>query len=284
MKLAMIDDGNGPAIAIVRDGQCLMLRDIYQAAPDDMTMLIERWADIGDDVAEAAATARGWRSFEPAALMAPVPRPGRMMAIGLNYLDHIEEMGHARPEHQVWFSKLANAHPPYASVQMPRVSEQIDYEVELVAIIGKGGRHITAERASEHVFGYCVGNDVSVRDWQFETPQWSLGKSFDTHGPFGPWITTADEVVDPHGRAISCRVNGELVQESNTGLLCFNIWQQIEHLSKAMTLMPGDVIFSGTPGGVGASYDPPRYLKAGDVVRCEVEGLGWIENIFASED
>jgi 2-keto-4-pentenoate hydratase/2-oxohepta-3-ene-1,7-dioic acid hydratase in catechol pathway len=207
-----------------------------------------------------------------------------MLAIGLNYVDHIDEMGHARPEHQVWFSKQCGSHPPFAPVQIPRVSSAIDYEVELVVVIGKGGRHISAQDAPAHVFGYAVGNDVSVRDWQFATPQWDLGKSFDTHGPFGPWITTSDEVGDPHGRAISCTVNGSVVQRSNTGHLCFNVWQQIEHLSKAMTLALGDVIFTGTPGGVGASYEPPRYLKAGDSVLCEIEGLGSIENSFVVED
>jgi ureidoglycolate lyase len=153
----------------------------------------------------------------------------------------------------------------------------------MVAVIGAGGRHITAAEAPRAVFGWCVGNDVTERMWQHRTPQWSLGKSFDTHAPFGPWITTADEIADPHALDLSCVVNGESRQASNTRNLVFNAWDQIEHLSTAMTLEPGDVIFTGTPGGVGAAMSPRRFLKAGDRVRCEVEGLGAIETVCEAE-
>jgi 2-keto-4-pentenoate hydratase/2-oxohepta-3-ene-1,7-dioic acid hydratase in catechol pathway len=155
--------------------------------------------------------------------------------------------------------------------------------VELVAVIGRRGKHIPADRASEHVFGYCVGNDVTERFWQHATPQWSLGKSFDTHAPFGPWITTADEVADPHALGIRCTVNGEPRQESDTRHLVFDLWHQIEHLSSAMTLEPGDLIFTGTPGGVGAAMEPRRFLQAGDVVRCEIDGLGHIQGTMVAE-
>jgi 2-keto-4-pentenoate hydratase/2-oxohepta-3-ene-1,7-dioic acid hydratase in catechol pathway len=283
MKIATIATPRGPEIALVRGNEHLLLSDSIPASPTDMTELIARWDEWKGLVQRADQDATTWRTHDPADLLAPVPRPGRILAIGLNYIDHIDEMGHPRPEHQVWFSKQSGVHPPFAPVQIPRVSQDVDHEVELVAIIGKGGRHIRAEDAPAHVFGYCVGNDVSVRDWQFRTHQWDLGKSFDTHGPFGPWITTSDEVADPHGRDIRCSVNDVVVQQSNTGLLCFDIWQQIAYLSQAMTLAPGDLIFTGTPGGVGASYDPPRYLKAGDTVRCEIDGLGWIENRFVAE-
>ena len=158
-----------------------------------------------------------------------------------------------------------------------------DYEVELVAVIGKPGKHIPAERAQDHVFGYCVGNDVTERMWQHATSQWSLGKSFDTHAPIGPWIATADEVDDPHELDLCCSVNGQIRQSSNTKHLVFNLWEQIAHLSTGITLEPGDLIFTGTPAGVGAAMDPRVFLKAGDVVRCEIEKIGVIEGVMAAE-
>ncbi|MCB2078563.1 MAG: fumarylacetoacetate hydrolase family protein, partial [Novosphingobium sp.] len=172
---------------------------------------------------------------------------------------------------------------PYDPILIAKGGEFVDYEVELVAVIGKRGKHIQAGNAHEYIFGYCVGNDVTERMWQHAGPQWSLGKSFDTHAPIGPWITTSDEIPDPHALTISCFVNGEPRQESNTRHLVFDIWQQIEHLSGAMTLEPGDLIFTGTPGGVGAAMDPRQFLQAGDIVRCDIEQLGFIEGKMEKE-
>ena len=166
---------------------------------------------------------------------------------------------------------------PFDPVQVP--TPACDYEVEMVAVIGAGGRNLGKADAPAAVFGWCVGNDVTERMWQHRTPQWSLGKSFDTHAPFGPWITTADEIADPHALDLRCLINGETRQNSNTKNLVFDVWAQIEHLSTAMTLEPGDVIFTGTPGGVGAAMNPRQFLKAGDVMRCEVNGLGAIEAV-----
>jgi 2-keto-4-pentenoate hydratase/2-oxohepta-3-ene-1,7-dioic acid hydratase in catechol pathway len=211
-------------------------------------------------------------------LLAPVARPGKVFAIGLNYADHIAESGLETPKEQLWFTKaVTSINGPNDPIQVPKISPFVDYEVELVAVIGHGGRHIPADRAHEHIFGYCVGNDVTERMWQHRTPQWTLGKSFDTHAPIGPWITTSDEVNDPHDLDLKCLVNGETRQSSNTRHLVFNIWDQIAQLSAAMTLEPGDLIFTGTPGGVGAAMDPRQFLKAGDTVRCEIETLGVIE-------
>ena len=150
-------------------------------------------------------------------------------------------------------------------------------------MIGKRGRHISRADAPSHVFGYTVGNDVSVRDWQLRTAQWTLGKSFDTHCPIGPAIVTADEVGDPHALGIRCLVNGETRQSSNTSYLVFDLWDQIAYVSQAMTLQPGDLIFTGTPGGVGVAFKPPRLLAVGDVVRCEIDKLGAIENKVVAE-
>jgi 2-keto-4-pentenoate hydratase/2-oxohepta-3-ene-1,7-dioic acid hydratase (catechol pathway) len=241
----------------------------------------------------------GWDGFKPGAgaisarpvpldeaiLLPPIVRPGKILAIGLNYADHIRETGMEIPARQIWFSKQPTAaNGPFDSIVLPKVAQAVDYEAELVAVIGKGGRHISKEEAPGHVFGYCVGNDVSVRDWQMATSQWMLGKSFDTHAPFGPWITTADEITDPHRLGIRAYVNGEKRQDSNTAHLVFNLWDQIAHVSQVMTLEPGDLIFTGTPGGVGMGFDPPRYLKDGDVVRIEIDQLGAIEAVCRDEE
>jgi len=277
MKLCTYSTKRGPRLGIVKDGL------IFDGGIDaSMTEVIAGWPAQRARL-EAAANGQGI-PFTQASLLAPVLRPGKIFAIGLNYADHIAESKLGTPENQVWFTKAVTAiNGPYAPVQIPKVSAFVDYEVELVAVIGKGGRHISAKDAAEHIFGYCVGNDVTERAWQHRTPQWSLGKSFDTHAPIGPWITTADEIGNVHGLDVSCSVNGEMRQSSNTRNLVFNVFDQVAHLSEAMTLEPGDLIFTGTPGGIGAAMDPRRFLKAGDVVRCEITGLGFIENRFVQE-
>jgi len=248
-----------------------------------MIDLIANWEAVKDDLAAKAATDSGV-PLASVKLEAPVPRPGKIWAIGLNYADHIAESKMGTPERQVWFTKAqTSVNAPYDPILIAQGTATPDYEVELVAIVGKGGKHIAAADAPAAIFGYCVGNDVTERMWQHAGPQWSLGKSFDTHAPMGPWIVTADEVGDPHALGIRCFVNGEKRQESNTAHLVFNIWQQVEHLSTGMTLEPGDVLFTGTPGGVGAAMDPRQFLQPGDVVRCEIDGLGHIEGVMAAE-
>ncbi len=248
-----------------------------------MIDLIANWEAVKDDLAAKAATDSGV-PLASVKLEAPVPRPGKIWAIGLNYADHIAESKMGTPERQVWFTKAqTSVNGPYDPILIAQGTATPDYEVELVAIVGKGGKHIAAADAPAAIFGYCVGNDVTERMWQHAGPQWSLGKSFDTHAPMGPWIVTADEVGDPHALGIRCFVNGEKRQESNTAHLVFNIWQQVEHLSTGMTLEPGDVLFTGTPGGVGAAMDPRQFLQPGDVVRCEIDGLGHIEGVMAAE-
>lgn len=272
MRLATYDAGAGPEIGVV-------IGDDIASAGFDGTMidLISRWDANKADVARAAQTAAR-RPLSSVRLLAPVQRPGKIFAIGLNYADHIAESKAETPKHQVWFTKAVTAvNGPFDPIEIAKTGPFVDYEVELVAVIGRRGRNIAKADAAAHVFGYCVGNDVTERFWQHRTPQWSLGKSFDTHAPIGPWITTADELVDPHALGLRCFVNGEKRQDSNTKHLVFNIWDQIEHLSQAMTLEPGDLIFTGTPGGIGAAMEPRQFLKPGDIVRCEIDGLGAIE-------
>ena len=283
MRLATFIQDDEPEVgAVMDDGRIVPLSHIVM----DMIDLISRWEEVEEEIRGAieAAVDIDTVPLESVMLLAPVPQPGKMMAIGLNYADHIAETGLDTPGHQIWFSKQINAvNGPFDPVEIPRVSSFVDYESEMVAIIGKGGRHISKEAAPAAVFGYCVGNDVSERTWQNRTSQWVLGKSFDTHAPFGPWITTADEVGDPHDLTIQGWVNGELRQNSNTRHLVFNVWDQLAELSQVMTLEPGDVIFTGTPGGVGVAMKPPRRLEPGDVVRVEIERLDMIENPFVAE-
>ncbi|MFM9935359.1 MAG: fumarylacetoacetate hydrolase family protein [Novosphingobium sp.] len=258
-------------------------RIIDTGVPGTMIDLIRDW-DTLKGVVEAKAAAGGGVPLVSVRLEAPVQRPGKIWAIGLNYADHIAESNMTTPERQVWFTKAqTSVNAPYADIQIAQGTMTADYEVELVAVIGKGGKHIAAADAPAAIFGYCVGNDVTERMWQHASPQWSLGKSFDTHAPMGPWIVTADEVGDPHALGLRCLVNGEIRQNSNTQHLVFDIWQQVEHLSVGMTLEAGDCLFTGTPGGVGAAMDPRQFLKAGDVVRCEVDGLGHIEGTMVAE-
>jgi 2-keto-4-pentenoate hydratase/2-oxohepta-3-ene-1,7-dioic acid hydratase in catechol pathway len=278
VKLARFDAGAGPRIGAVQG-------DFVVDAGFDGAMLdLIRYWDERKSGVEAASASGERRPLSSVRLLAPIPRPGKIFAIGLNYADHIEESGAETPPHQVWFTKAGTSiNGPFDDIMIAKSGPFVDYEVELVAVIGKGGRNIAKADAAAHVFGYCVGNDVTERFWQHRTPQWSLGKSFDTHAPIGPWVTTSDEVGDPHALDLRCIVNGETRQSSNTKQLVFNLWDQIEHLSQAMTLEPGDLIFTGTPGGVGAAMDPRRFLKPGDVVRCEIAGLGAIEGKMVAE-
>jgi len=279
MKLATFTAGGAPELGIVKGESVLSLSRRAPALAPDMIALIARWSALQRDVRALADEPSTDFKLSDVRLLPPVPRPGKIFAIGLNYADHIAESKVPTPEQQVWFTKAATAASgPYDPIELTTPSF-VDYEVELVVVIGQGGRRIARTEANGAVFGYCVGNDVTERLWQHRTPQWSLGKSFDTHAPFGPWLTTKDEVGNPHALDLVCSVNGEPRQKSNTRNLVFNIFEQIEHLSAAMTLEPGDLIFTGTPGGVGAAMEPRRFLKDGDRVRCEIAKLGVIENV-----
>lgn len=284
MKLATFQAGGAPQLGAVAGDRIVPLNAAAPGLPSDMTGLIAAWPRIEAEVRAIAAAGANALPLDGVRLLAPIRRPGKIMAIGLNYADHIAESGMGTPEHQVWFSKAStSASGPYDPIQVPKVSQALDYEAEMVAVIGQGGRHISRQDAPAAIFGYCCGNDATERSWQHRTPQWVLGKSFDTHAPFGPWITTADEVPDPHALSIRCLVNGEVRQDSDTRHLVFDVWDQIEHLSKAMTLEPGDLIFTGTPGGIGAAMKPMQFLKPGDRVRVEIESLGALDNPCEAE-
>jgi 2-keto-4-pentenoate hydratase/2-oxohepta-3-ene-1,7-dioic acid hydratase in catechol pathway len=217
-------------------------------------------------------------------LAAPVPRPPKFLAIGLNYAAHVAESGATRPDVPLFFNKQSTCVVgPFDAVQVPVASSLVDYEGELGFVIGRRCRHVPAARASEVIGGYMVVDDVSVRDWQFRSPTMTMGKSFDTHGPTGPWLVTPDELGDPHGLRLRTWVNGELRQDARTDDLIFNCFAMVEHLSTAFTLEAGDVVATGTPAGVGMAMTPPSYLATGDVVRIDIEGIGAIENPVVAE-
>ena len=217
-------------------------------------------------------------------LLAPIERPGKYLAIGMNYRKHVEEserIGVPAPKQQLWFNKQTTClSGPYDPID-PGVTEKLDYEVELGVVIGAPAKGVSEADAHKHVFGYFVANDVSACDWQFHSPTFTLGKSFDTHGPIGPWIVTADEVPDPHVLKLRCLVNGEMRQESDTSQMIFDVWKQISYLSTAFTLETGNLIATGTPEGVGGGMQPPVFLQPSDVVPCEIERRVAIENTVA---
>ena len=256
MRLCRFDAGTGPRHGIVEDGQ-----------------VIDR-----DDPASRHA-------LDEVRLLAPVI-PRKYLAIGLNYADHIAESGMEAPEFPVFFNKQVTCVVgPDDDVHMPRVSNLLDYEGELAIVIGSRCRHVPVERAHEVIAGYTIANDVSVRDWQIRTPTMTMGKSFDTHGPLGPWIVTADELGDPHELSIRTFVNDELRQDGSTAEMIYDCFQQVEHLSAAFTLEPGDVIATGTPAGIGAVRQPfpDGLLKVGDVMRVEIDGIGTLRNTVVEE-
>ena len=283
MKLATYStpDDATRRVGIVRDDEIVPLAG--NGIEGDMTSLLE--AGIDNDAIQAATTGKSGLPLSSVTLHAPVPLPGKILAIGLNYGDHIAETGSKKPEYQMWFNKQRNcANGPYADINLPVVSDKLDYEAELCLVIGKRCKHVPTERAHEVIGGYFCGNDVSVRDWQLRVPTFQIGKSFDTHGPMGPWLVTPDEVGDPHDLDILSTVNGEQRQKSNTRHLIFNCFDAIAHLSQSFTLDVGDVLFMGTPGGVGVAMKPPSFMKVGDVVRVEIEKLGYIENTVVAEN
>lgn len=217
-------------------------------------------------------------------LKAPVPRPGKIICIGLNYHDHALESNQPLPEFPIIFSKYANTViGPGDTIEIPRITEKPDYEAELGVMIGRRAKNVSEAEALNYVAGYLPVNDVSARDFQMRTSQWTIGKTFDTFAPMGPALVTSDEIPDPHTLDIRLSIGNEVLQSSNTRNLIFTVNKLIAYITSVMTLEPGDVIATGTPGGVGAARKPPRWLKSGDVVRIEIERLGVLENAVVVE-
>jgi 2-keto-4-pentenoate hydratase/2-oxohepta-3-ene-1,7-dioic acid hydratase in catechol pathway len=255
------------------------LSDPATGLPATMRQLLALGAGALDQVGATPGGGAARHGRAEVTLHAPVPDPPVILAIGMNYRAHVAEMGREAPEWQYWFNKQRTAIAgPGDAIVLPTVSQMVDYEGELAMVIGPRCQHVPAARALEVVAGYTVINDVSARDWQWRTPTFTMGKSFDTHAPCGPELVTGDELGDPGRLGIRTWVNEELRQDSSTSDLIFGCAAMIEYLTTAFPLEPGTIIATGTPAGVGAGFDPPRFLADGDVVRIAIEGVGELQN------
>ena len=286
MKLVTYTHKNFTGIGSLFEGSIIPFSQ-NSTLPNNMLEFIEGGDDLIKKSQELCANPKELVSLDEVILKAPILRPPKIIAVGLNYKDHIEEVQAsgremATPEVPMIFNKQSlSATGPYDEVHDPKVSKMLDYEGELAMVISKKCRHVPKENATDVIAGYCVANDLSVRDWQLRVPTFTIGKSFDTHCPFGPAIVTSDEISDPHNLSIITSVNGEVRQDSNTKYLLFNCFNLIEHISTAFTLEPGDLILTGTPSGVGGPEG--KFLKKGDVIKISISELGFIENEVIDE-
>ncbi len=283
MRLVSFSHGERSGVGVVTEGG-IYDADRVAGLPSEMSALLAAGRPALEVLEAALARDPVRLPLEAVRLGPPVRCPRKFLAVGLNYADHIEETGRSRPAFPTFFNKQSSCvNGPYDPIHKPRVSEQLDYEGELGLVIGRRCRHVPRARAYEVIAGYLVVNDVSVRDWQARSPTMTLGKSFDTHGPIGPWIVTADELPDPQRLTLKTYVNGELRQSTSTRHMLWDCYELIEILSTVCTLWPGDILSTGTGKGVGMRMDPPRFLQIGDVVRVEIEGIGAIENPVIAE-
>jgi 2-keto-4-pentenoate hydratase/2-oxohepta-3-ene-1,7-dioic acid hydratase in catechol pathway len=282
MRLATIHTPAGPRAAVLQGMSYVDLHATDPALPAGVRALLEGGPGLLRLAAAAAERPDAVR--HPAAgarLLPPVPDPEKVLCIGLNYRDHAAETGAAIPGHPVVFSKFNTALIGHeAPIVLPPVSQEVDYEAELVLVVGRAGKNIPAAGARDYLAGYTIGHDVSARDWQLKKDgkQWLTGKTFDTFAPTGPVLVTADEVPDPHALGIRLRLNGQTMQDSNTRQMIFRAEDLLAYIAQVVTLKPGDLIFTGTPSGVGVARKPPVWLKGGDVVEVEIDGLGVLRN------
>ena len=286
MKLVSYLNENKAQIGALKDN-CIIPFSSNSNIPEDMLSFIQSGEEFLQLARNLLEQNKKKIPLEECKLTTPIKRPPKIIAIGLNYQDHLEEIRRLGrevddPEVPMIFNKQStSACGPYDPIHDPFVSEKLDYEGELAFVIGKKCRHVSKKEAHKVIAGYCVSNDVSVRDWQLRVPTFTIGKSFDTHCPFGPAIVTPDEITDPHNLEIRTEINGVMKQNSNTKNLIFNCFELVEHLSTSFTLEPGDLILTGTPGGVGVAEN--SFLKDGDIVKISISELGYIENKVIDE-
>jgi 2-keto-4-pentenoate hydratase/2-oxohepta-3-ene-1,7-dioic acid hydratase in catechol pathway len=287
MRIATIQTPKGPRAAVLQGDAYIDLHGTDASLPPSVRLLLEGGTAMLRAAKQAAAHTDAVR--HPAAvvkLLPPIPDPAKIICMGLNYRDHAAETGAKIPSEPVLFSKFNTALiGPDEPIVLPAVSKKVDYEAELVLVVGKKGRHLTAATALEHLAGYTVGHDVSARDWQLEKDgrQWLAGKTFDTFAPLGPTLVTPDELSDPLNLAVRLRLNGQTMQDGSTRHMIFPPAAALAYISQVVTLQPGDLVFTGTPPGVGMARKPPVWLKAGDVVEVEIEGLGVLRNPVMQE-
>ncbi len=284
MKLVTFVHNGKTRIGALVEERVFDFQEVDASLPTDMIAFLQGGATVLAAAKKAIANASESLPLSIVKLLAPIPRPGKIICIGLNYSDHAAETGQAIPTIPIVFSKYANTVIATGeAIVLPRVTDQVDYEAELGFVIGKTARYITAAQALDYVAGYLPINDVSARDYQTRISQWTMGKTFDTFAPMGPALVTSDEIPDAGNLKISLTINGEVLQDSNTNKLIFGIPQLVEALSEVMTLEPGDVVSTGTPPGVGMARNPKRYMRPGDVVNITIEGLGTLSNPVIAE-
>ena len=285
MRLISYESQTGPRIAAGLDGRYVDLAEADPGIPSSMVELLARGDEGLKSVGNALKKGKAI-SADQVRFLAPVPNPQKIICVGLNYADHARETGKELPAEPVIFSKFPtaiNAHN--RPIVLPAASPEVDYEAELVIVIGRRGKNIARSEAMRHVAGYCCGHDVSARDWQIRKPggQWLLGKSFDTFAPTGPELVTADEIEDPNNLRVQLRLNGRTMQDSRTSQFIFKIDELIAYISAVCTLLPGDLIFTGTPPGVGVARQPPVFLHPGDEVEVEIERIGVLRNTVVAD-
>lgn len=284
MKLATLHTEQGPTVVSVIDQEGQLTFYDVRAFDDTLPPSLKGVLSLEGGLERACKAAKQAVEADrqiTGTLCAPIPQPGKVICIGLNYRDHAEETGMAFPDEPVCFSKFTTSVTgPDQPIRIPEVAKEIDYEAELVVVIGKTCRNANLDNALEYVAGYMNGHDVSARDWQIGRPggQWLLGKTPDTFAPIGPYLVTSDEIEDANNLSIKLTLNGEVMQNSCTDKFIFTIEEIVQFLSQFMTLEPGDIIFTGTPPGVGMARKPPVYLKPGDQVDVEIQGLGVLRN------
>jgi 2-keto-4-pentenoate hydratase/2-oxohepta-3-ene-1,7-dioic acid hydratase in catechol pathway len=282
MRLATIQTAAGPRAAVLKGSVFVDLHATEATLPPSVRQLLEQGPVALRKAAEAAERPGAVRhEAARVKLLPPIPDPPKIICIGLNYRDHAAESGVPVPAEPVMFSKFTTALIGHEDrIALPPVSKKVDYEAELVIVVGKRGKNLKPEQASDYVAGYTIGHDVSARDWQLEKEgkQWTIGKTFDTFAPVGPVLVSPDEIPDPHNLPIRLRLNGKTMQDSNTKQMVFDAAALLAYLSQVFTLEPGDLIFTGTPPGVGVARKPPVFLQSGDVVEVEIEGLGLLKN------
>jgi acylpyruvate hydrolase len=292
MKLVSLQSALGSSVGVIHPEEPSLfraLRSLGSEFPSTMPQLLQRGPAAIEAVRAAVAALEprviGWDRLDDALLLAPVPRPGKIICVGLNYADHAKEGGNARPDYPSFFLRGATSLTAHgAPLALPRVSDRLDYEAELAVVIGRRTRHATLENALDAVAGYACFNDGTLRDYQRKTAQWTIGKNFDATGGFGPWLVTPDELPPgASGLPIVARLNGELMQQADTSDMLWGVAELIVLLTECMTLEPGDVIAAGTPSGVGYARRPPVFMREGDVIEVEIGGIGCLRNAIRAE-
>ncbi len=285
MRLVAFEEAGSARLGVAENNNVVDLAAAAPSLPRDLVGLIAMGRRGLEQAADAAQKATARKPLDGLRLLPPVPRPGKIVCLGLNYADHAAEGGNAKPEYPSFFMRVGTSLVAHNQpILRPRCSDKLDYEAELAVIIGKTARHVKKADALSYVAGYSCFNDATLRDYQRKTSQWTIGKNFDATGGFGPWFVTADEVPNgAAGRAIRSKLNGQVMQNANTRDMLFPVDETIELLTECLTLEPGDVIAMGTPSGVGYARKPPVWMKAGDVIEIEIEGIGTLRNPIKDE-